>query len=146
MIEKTVAINAPVSVVWNYLTDPDLMKKWMGEPEMKIEIITDWKVGSPIIVKGFHHVYFENKGTVLQFEPDKLLRYSHLSSVSRLPDAVENYSVFTFILNSNQEQTLLTLKAENFPTETIFKHLDLYWKVTIEIIKHKIENNGNFKI
>ena len=28
------------------------MKQWMGEPEVKIEIITDWKVGEKIIVKG----------------------------------------------------------------------------------------------
>ena len=87
VIENSATIHAPPSEVWRALTDPDLMKQWMAEPEMRIGIITDWKVGSPIIVKGRHNnVDFENKGTVLHFEPNSILRYSHLSSVSRLPD------------------------------------------------------------
>lgn len=49
-IDKTIIIKAPR----------------IGEPEMGIEIITNWQVGSPIVIKGFHHKKFENKGTVLQ--------------------------------------------------------------------------------
>jgi hypothetical protein len=28
---------------------------------------------------------------------------------------------------------------ENFPTESIFKHLNLYWKTTMQIIKRTAE-------
>jgi uncharacterized protein YndB with AHSA1/START domain len=38
-ISKTVHINASTFKVWEALTDPSLMKKWMFEKE--IEIITD---------------------------------------------------------------------------------------------------------
>jgi uncharacterized protein YndB with AHSA1/START domain len=138
-IEKTVLINTLAPTVWEYLTNPNLMKKWMGESEMNIEIITDWKVGNSIIIKGFHHLEFENKGIVLQFEPNKVLQYNQLSSISRLIDKTENYSVISFNLTSNQRQTWLALRVHNFPTETIFKHLDFYWKTTMEIIKRKIE-------
>jgi len=138
-VEKTVSINTSHSKVWEYLTDPNLMKKWMGEPEMNIEIITDWVVGNPILIKGFHHIEFENKGTILQFNPHKIVQYSHLSSISRLPDTRENYAIITFLLTPNEKQTLLTVKIENFPTESIYKHLDFYWHGTTTILKKIIE-------
>src|SRR5687767_10207996 len=85
IFHKTIHINAPISKVWETLTTPELMKKWMFEKE--IEILTDWTVGSPILIRGhLERMKFENKGRFLQFEPEKILRYSHLSSLSRLPD------------------------------------------------------------
>lgn len=138
-IEYTILINALPAEVWEYLTDPGLMKTWMGEPEMKIEVLTDWVVGNPVIIKGFHHTAFENKGTVMQFDPHKVIRYSHFSSVSRLPDMVENYSIIAFLLTPDEEQTSLTIRVENFPTETIYKHLDFYWRGILTLLKRHIE-------
>lgn len=138
IFHKTIHIDAPVSKVWSALTDLELMKKWVSETE--IEIITDWKVGGPILMRGrLHGVRFENKGTVLQFEPEKILEYSHLSSISRLPDKPESYSVIEFQLARVNEKTALTVRVRNFPTETIYKHLAFYWNVTLEIIKRMIE-------
>jgi uncharacterized protein YndB with AHSA1/START domain len=135
---KTIHIDAPVAEVWNALTDPELMKKWISETE--IEIITDWKVGNPIVMRGrLHGVKFENKGTVLQFEPEKILEYNHLSSISRLPDKPESYSVIDFRMAPDHDQTTLTVTVSNFPTETIYKHLVFYWNVTLEIIKRMVE-------
>lgn len=97
-VERSVVIEAPPAAVWDALTNPDLMNQWIGEPEMNIEVSADWTPGGPIIIKGFHHTHFENRGTVLEFEPNVVLRYSHLSSISRLPDKPESYSVFGFRL------------------------------------------------
>lgn len=135
---KTIHINAPASEVWTALTNLELMKKWISETD--IQIITDWKVGSPIIMRGnLHGVKFENKGMVLQFEPERILEYNHLSSLSRLPDKPENYAVIEFRLASIKDQTTLTLTLSNFPTVSIYKHLAFYWNVTLEIIKRMIE-------
>jgi len=139
LIEKTILINAPATRVWEHLTEPELIKKWMGDPELKIEIDTTWKVGSPIRICGFHHAFFENKGIILQFNPRKLLQYNQLNSVSRLPDTPENYTIITFQLRPAGTQTQLRLEITNFPTETIFKHLEFYWKTTPDIIKRQIE-------
>lgn len=132
-------IQAGPSIVWKHLTDPGLMKQWMGEPEMELDIIADWKVGSPIIIRGFHHIQFENKGYVLQFEPHRILKYDYLSSISRLPDKPENRTVIEFTLTPMEDHTSLTLTLSNFPTESIFKHVSFYWTTTLEVIKNTIE-------
>jgi uncharacterized protein YndB with AHSA1/START domain len=138
---KTVQINASTSQVWDALTNPALMKKWMAETE--IHILTDWQVGSPIVIRGnLHGINFENKGIVLQFEHEKVLQYNHLSSISRLPDRPENYSAIEFKLTAMENQTALTLTLSNFPTETIYKHLFFYWNVTLEILKKMIEQQN----
>lgn len=67
--EQSIMIGASAERVWDYLTNPGRMKTWMAWPEMALEIETDWGVGSPVIMRGFHHVAFENSGTVLEFAP-----------------------------------------------------------------------------
>lgn len=111
--------------------------------ETEINVITNWEIGSPMVIRGnLHGLNFENKGTVLRFEPEKILEYSHLSSVSRLPDALESYSILTFCLISVKDQTTLMLTVSNFPTETIYKHLAFYWNVTLEVLKRMIEQEA----
>jgi uncharacterized protein YndB with AHSA1/START domain len=143
VLSKSVAIDAPTSKIWEALTNPVIMKKWMSEPETEIDILTDWRVGNPVVIRGkLHGIKFENKGKVLEFEPEKILQYSHLSSLSRLPDRPESYSVFDFRLAPRENLTVLTLTLSNFPTESIYKHLAFYWNVTLEIFKRKIEEPG----
>ena len=142
MTEKfstSVTIDSDPSKVWVTLTDIELMSKWLGGAEMNIEVQTDWVINSPISIRGFHHVNFENKGTVLQYERDKKLSYTHLSSVSRLPDIREIYTILEFCLAAVNSQTQLTLNIENFPTEIIRKHLEFYWRTTVLKIKDHAE-------
>lgn len=138
-IQKTIRIHARPSAVWDTLTRPDLMKQWMGEPEMEIEVHTDWSVNSPFVITGFHHIRFENRGTVLTFEPGKKLAYTHRSSVSRLPDKPESYTIFEFTLSPQEDQVELSVDIRNFPTETIYKHLEFYWATTLSVIREVVE-------
>ena len=142
VIETSATIEAPPSEVWRALTDPDLMKQWMAEPQIQVEIITDWKVGSPIVVTGRHNnVNFENRGTVLQIEPDSILRYSHLSSIARLPDRAENYTIIEFQLaQTGESSTLLNVRTSNFPAKSAFEHWRFYWTVTIGVLKRLVES------
>ena len=111
VMSKTVSINASTSQVWHMLTTPELMKQWMMS-DIEIDIITDWKVGSPLVIRGnMNGKNFENRGMVLQFEPDTTLQYSHLSSLSRLPDQPENYAKVEFRLKPRADQTILSLQA-----------------------------------
>jgi uncharacterized protein YndB with AHSA1/START domain len=140
-ITKTIIIKASPHLVWDTLTKPNLMRQWMGEPEMEIEISADWSIGGAVVIKGFHHVKFENKGTVLQVERGKVLRYNYLSSLSRLPDNSENYTIIDFRVEPLDNQTSLTLTLSNFPTEAVFKHVNFYWETTLRIIKELTEKS-----
>lgn len=82
---------------------------------------------------------FENRGTVLQFEPEKALQYTHLSSISRLPDRPENHATIAFRLIPIGDQTTLELTLSNFHNESIQKHLVFYWNVTLEVLKRTVE-------
>jgi uncharacterized protein YndB with AHSA1/START domain len=137
-IVKTIVIDASPSKVWDALTIPALIKQWMSETD--IDIVTDWQVGQPIIIKGdWYKAGFKNAGTVLQFEPERMLQYSHLSSLSRLPDTEENHTVLSFTLEPTSGQTTLTLTASNFPTESIYRHFSFYWNVAIVLLKKFVE-------
>lgn len=109
--------------------------------DTEIEIDTNWEPGSAFFVRGeLHGQAFENKGLVLAFDCERCVSYSHLSSISELPDVVENYSVLEFKLTASNDQTLLSLTITGFPTETIFKHLEFYWNVTLLLLKQCIED------
>jgi uncharacterized protein YndB with AHSA1/START domain len=141
-LKFSVDIDAFAFKVWDVITIPSMMVQWIGEPEMKLEVITSWEVSGPIVIRGYHHVWFENKGTVLALEPNKLLRYTHLSSVSRLPDKPESYTTLEFRLDPITDSTRLTLTISNFPTESIFKHHEFYWKGTLVILKKLVETRN----
>lgn len=142
VFQKTVEINASISQVWDLLTKPELMKKWMM-PDIELHIITNWKVGNPILINGnMNGKDFQNKGIVLEFEPKKALQYSHLSSISRLPDRTESYAFFHFQLFPTKQGTQLVFTLSNFPTESIYKHLVFYWNVTLEVFKRIAEEQG----
>lgn len=139
VIERTEIIEASAEVVWETLTNPESMKVWMAEPEMQLEVVTDCSIGGSISIAGFHHIKFENKGTILEFEPHRIFRYNYLSSLSRLPDKHENYTVIQFELLPVVNGVSLRLTATNFPTETIYNHVDFYWRGTMKIIKSTVE-------
>jgi uncharacterized protein YndB with AHSA1/START domain len=139
-ISKSIHINASLNAVWEALTQPDLMKIWMSDSE--IEIVTTWEVGSPIFINVPAESYktsFINTGVVLQFLIEHVLEYSHLSSLSRLPDETENYTLIRFTLQQDRDYTLLELNLSNFPTESHYKHIDFYWTITLEVLKRFVE-------
>lgn len=141
IVTKTITINAPSAAVWAALTEPVVMQQWMAEE--KIEILTDWQIGHPMLIRGhLHRIKFENKGQVLQFQPEQLLQYTHLSSLSRLPDEPASYTILEFHLAPSATQTALTLTVWNFPTETIYRHLAFYWPVALAMAKKLIEKQG----
>lgn len=135
---KTVAINAPADVVWQALTDKRQMLQWMSEAVT--DIVTDWTVGSTIIITGqVYKKQVESRGKILVFQPPLVLEYTHLSSLSRLPDTENNHCRLRFTLSQTEGQTRLHLTIQNFPTDAIYHHMAFYWNVTLELLKKYIE-------
>jgi uncharacterized protein YndB with AHSA1/START domain len=134
-IEHKVFIASNCERVWNCLTDIPLMKQWLGGEDMNIEIRTSWQLGTPICIQGFHHVQFEVKGTVMEFKPHTKLSFTHLSSISNLQDEACNYTRIDFFLIPVAKGVELKVQLRNFPTHSIYKHLQFYWKTTVSYIK-----------
>lgn len=140
-ILKSIQIDASVTAVWDALTRPELMKSWMADSE--IQIVTTWDVGTPIVInveEVSHKASFTNGGVVLQFVKERVLEYSHLSSLSQLPDQDENHTIIRFTLQQDENQTLLELNLSNFASESIHKHIDFYWTVTLDVLKRFVED------
>jgi uncharacterized protein YndB with AHSA1/START domain len=115
------------------------MKQWLGDEQMNIEVNTSWQLGDVIYIKGFYHEQFEVKGKILEFKPPTILSYTHLSSVSNLQDVACNYTTISFFLIPVPEGVELKVQLSNFPTESIYKHLQFYWMTTLTYIKSVAE-------
>jgi uncharacterized protein YndB with AHSA1/START domain len=112
--EKQVTVKASADTVWKALTDPALVQQYMYG--MNLE--TSWEVGSPIRWKGeWHGEPYEDKGTVLAVEPKKLLSVTHWSPMGGSEDKPENYHTLTYELDERGNDTVLTLKQDNNPSQ-----------------------------
>jgi uncharacterized protein YndB with AHSA1/START domain len=132
----TVTINAPKSKVWEALTTPRLLKIiFFGA-----DVITDWKVGSPIIYKGeWEGKPYEDKGMVLKFEREKLLVTTHWSPLSGVPDSPENYHKVSYELSDQDGKTRVTIIQDNNATEDEKMHSEENWKMMLEGVKKMVE-------
>jgi uncharacterized protein YndB with AHSA1/START domain len=135
-LTKKITINAPTSKVWEALTNPEVIKEWL----FGTNVISDWKVGSPIFFTGvWQGTEYRDKGTVLQFEKEKVFQYNYWSGFSGLEDIPENYSIITFKLTPAADGAELTLTHSHFPTETGYEHSDKNWDATLDLMKKIIE-------
>lgn len=107
-----------------------------------VSIDTDWSVGSPIRIQGdFHGIFFENRGTVLQYLPNRTLQYTYWSTLSEIADVPENYSVIEFRVEAHDNRTTLTFRQSQFATYAIYKHFAFYWNTTLHILKQRLETD-----
>jgi uncharacterized protein YndB with AHSA1/START domain len=134
--KAAITINAPASKVWDALTMPHLIKQYL----FGTEVTTDWQVGSPIIYKGiWQGKPYEDKGRVLEIEPEKILVSTFWSSLSGLPDISENYKTVRYELSSTGDLTSLTITQDNNTSQDEANHSEQNWKMVLEGIKKLIE-------
>jgi uncharacterized protein YndB with AHSA1/START domain len=60
---------------------------------------------------------YEDKGTVLAVEPERLLKYTHWSPMGGSEDLPENYHTVTYELSSEEGKTVLKLTQDNNASE-----------------------------
>lgn len=135
--QTNITINAPIAKVWDALTNPEIIKQYLHGTKT----VTDWKVGSPIIWKGdWKGELYEDKGTILAFAPQKLLKYSHWSPMSGDEDKPENYHDVTYELSEHDGKTILTFTQGNSPTqEEADGMVKSFWAPALQIIKDTTE-------
>jgi uncharacterized protein YndB with AHSA1/START domain len=131
-------INASAHNVWNALTDPETIKKYM----FGASVVSDWKEGSKIQWKGeWEGKSYEDKGKILILEPNKKLQYSHFSPLTGLDDIPENYHIVTIDLIEKDGQTIVTLTQDNNPDETAKGHSEKNWKMMLASLKNLLEEH-----
>lgn len=83
---STITINAPAARVWDALTRPELVKDW----QYGSQLVTDWQVGRPIRFRSeWQGQVFEQWGTVLEVEPNRMVKYSLFAPRPGLEEAGE---------------------------------------------------------
>ena len=131
-----ITVDAPVSKVWDALTKPEIIKQYF----FGTDTITDWKVGSPITFKGeWEGKSYSDKGTVLSFEPQKLISYSYWSSMSGIEDKPENYVIVTYKLTEKDGKTQVTITQQNIPDEKMKEHSEQNWNKVLHDLKALLE-------
>ncbi len=132
----SIDIDAPKSKVWDALTNPEQIKKYLFGTQTS----SDWKVGSPITFRGeWEGKAYEDKGTILQIEPEKILKYSYWSSMSNTKDEPDNYQIMTYVLESAGVKTRLSILQESCPSEEAREHSENNWKYVLETMKAMLE-------
>jgi len=134
--KSSIDLNASSPKIWEALVNPEIAKEYF----FGAEIVTDWKVGSPITLKGeFNGNKYEEKGVLLNVEPNTQLQYSHWSNFDGLPDKLENYRTWTFDLDEKDGATQLSITEDNIPTEKQKNRSDEFWNEALLKIKRLVE-------
>jgi uncharacterized protein YndB with AHSA1/START domain len=131
-------IDAKASQVWDALTDPDLIEKYMFGSRVE----TDWEVGSPITWKGeYEGKAYEDKGEVVAIERGRRLEVTHFSPLSGKEDRPENYHRLVYELEERNGVTHLSLSQDNNPTEEAAEHSRANWEKMLAGLKRVVEGN-----
>lgn len=142
IVEKSVEIAASRDQVWRALTEPEIIAQWMAGARVE----SKWEPGSEITFTGTmpnFNLKYRDRGTVIAAERGKILQYSHWSEMSRLPDTPQNRTIFTFLLDWIEDKTRLTMRHENFSSETEYKHSNFFWGVALYMLKNLLEGNNS---
>jgi len=135
--KATTTINAPASKVWQALVNPEIIKQYLFDTD----VISDWREGSPILYKGqWEGKAFEDKGKILEIEPEKTLKSTHWSPLSGVPDSPENYHTVTYTLSAKGENTEVTITQDNNATEDEKAHSEKNWQTVLEGMKKLLES------
>lgn len=134
--KATTTIHAPTSKVWQALVNPEIIRQYL----FNTDVVSDWKVGSPITYRGeWEGKAFEDKGEILEIEPEKVLKSTHWSPLSGVPDLPENYHTVTYALSDRGDGTEVTITQDNNATEEENAHSKKNWQTVLKGMKDLLE-------
>ena len=111
-VQKTIVLNAEINTVWDALTKPQWTKRYM----LGVEVISDWKVGSPILwkgrLKGGEKIIM--KGSIEKIEAGKLLQFTTLDLNANCNDVPSNYVKATYELTPSLGKTILSVTQGDY--------------------------------
>jgi uncharacterized protein YndB with AHSA1/START domain len=135
-LHTSISINAPKSKVWMALIDPEQVKKYFFGTILK----SDWKVGSAITFSGeWEGKPYMDKGTILEIEMEKILKYNYWSSFSGTEDKPENYANIGYYLEEKNGETVFSISQDGIKTKEARDHSEQNWKMVMNNLKELLE-------
>ena len=135
--EVKIELKAPMAVVWKAITDPQEVKKYF----FGTQLVTDWQIGQPIYFRGeWEGQSYEDKGTVLQFVPQKILQYDYWSSFSQKEDIPENYQTITYEVENKGDHILLSITQTEIDSKEQKEHSEQNWNMVLGELKKLVES------
>jgi uncharacterized protein YndB with AHSA1/START domain len=136
IVEVSIEIQASKVSVWKALTDPDQIKKYL----FGTETVSDWKPGSPITFSGvWEGKPYMDKGTILEIETEKVLKYNYWSSFSGTEDKPENYANVIYSLEEKNGETVFSILQDGIKTKEARDHSKQNWKMVMNNLKELLE-------
>ncbi|MFF1829549.1 SRPBCC domain-containing protein [Paenarthrobacter sp. NPDC058040] len=135
--EATVTVSAKRGDVWKALTDPVIIKKYF----LGTNVETTWQVGDPITYSGeYNGKSYEDKGTVLEFQPMDRVKTTHYSPSSGLADAPENYHTVEYRLADDDDGTSVTIVQGNNKSAEEVQQSTATWDMVLQNLKELLES------
>ena len=138
-ISESIDINTGPSKVWEGLTNPEIIKKYL----FGTDTVTDWEIGSEVIFHGeYGGRHYRDGGIIKENVPEKVLSYTYWTGFSGLEDKPENYSLITYTLESSDNiKTKFTWSQQGFADEEKHLHAESGMQEFLETIKEVIEKS-----
>lgn len=137
--EATVTVPAKRGDVWKALTDPAIIKKYF----LGTNVETTWQVGDPITYSGeYNGKSYEDKGTVLEFQPMDRVKTTHYSPSTGLPDVPGNYHTVEYRLADDDDGTSVTIIQGNNKSAEEVQQSTATWDMVLQNLRELFES-GN---
>ncbi|MFF1876831.1 SRPBCC family protein [Leifsonia sp. NPDC058230] len=134
--ETSILVAAPQHAVWRALTEPAAIAEYL----FGTQVTTDWKKGSPIVYRGeWEGKPYEDKGTILEIDPPRLLATSYYSPLSGKPDAPESYQNVTYTVEPEGSGTRVTVRQDGCADRAEADRMVENWGMTLAGMKGVVE-------
>ena len=132
-----VEIDATPRVVWQALTDPRQVARWMSGTDVS----TDWRVGSPITWRGeMNGAAYEDKGEILVSDEPTRLSMTHYSPLMGASDEPENYHTVTYDLSADGDGTTVELSQDGNDSAEQAEQFGANWQGMLDALKKTVES------
>lgn len=129
-------IAAPPEKVWDALTDPALIRLYF----LGTNVTTTWRVGDDITYSGeYNGKRYQDSGTILAFDPPQLLKTTHYSPSSGLPDVPENHHTVEYSVTDEPDGTRVTIRQGNNSSVEEVEQSTATWELVLRNLKELLE-------
>jgi uncharacterized protein YndB with AHSA1/START domain len=135
----TISIHASPEAIWDAITNPRLVKQYFFGTELH----TDWRVGSKLAFRGeWEGKRYEDRGTVLAFDPPRSLSFNYWSSFSGLEDIPERRQIIRYEVDERDDGVQVTVHQSNVDTQERADHSAQNWRSVLEGLKAFVERQS----